>query len=422
MSDEFEKKSGSKKGLLLTLVVIVLIAAVVGGIYILKKKKTGEPEAIVEKTVNSLFETTEKTSEKPTRVEMEFTASVSGNDANVKMVNSILKEIKLKTTTEMDLSKKIFNSNVVVSYSDEDIINASAFFQDEKIYFYLKDLYSKFIEIDEDTLEEMGADLESSFDFEKFNAEEFTESVQKIIVNKLKEKDISQEKVELNGSNVQKTSLKLTTTDMMEVARDVLKELNKTQKNEDIADLIEDIEDELKEEQDTSIYAKVDIYTKGANNDVVKMAISFIEEDEMAVVIDGEKKSDKETVINILVNEDDSNVKDAEKVADITITEDSKNSGTIVAKAEIEGVTASLNVKYKVEEGITVSPAKITDSILITEMKEKDLQEILSNAKKNEFLKAFIEQMGGSDIFDYVEEKENSPYNYTYDDVRDYTY
>ena len=404
MSDEFEKKSGSKKGLLVFLIVIVLIAAVAGGIYVIKQKKTGEPEAIVEKTVNSLFETTEKTSEKPVRVGMELTASVTGSDANVKLVNSILKEIKLKTTTEIDASKKLFNSNVIISYSDEDIINASAFFQDEKVYLYLKDLYSKYIEINEDVLEDMGVDLESSFDLEKFDVEEFTESVQKIVVNKLKEKDISQEKVELNGSNVQKTTLKLTAKDIMEIARDVLKEFNKTQKNDDIADLIEDLEDEIEDAEDTGIYAKIDIYTKGANNDVVKISIAFVEEDQMALVIDGEKKSDKQTVINILVNEDDSNVNDAEKVADITITEESDSKGTIVVKAEVEGITATLNIAYTVEEGITVTPAKVSNSIVITDMTEKDLKEILTNAKKNEFLKALIEQMGGSDIFDYIEE------------------
>ena len=424
MSDEFEKKSGSKKGILVFLIVILLIAAVAGGIYLIKQKKTGEPEAIVEKTVNSLFETTEKTSEKPVRVGMEITASVTGSDANVKLVNSILKEIKLKTTTEIDVSKKLFNSNVVIAYSDEDIINASAFFQDEKVYLYLKDLYSKYIEINEDVFEDMGVDLESSFDLEKFDVEEFTESFQKIVVNKLKEKDISQEKVELNGANVQKTSLKLTSKDIMEIARDVLKEFNKTQKNDDIEDLIEDLEDEIEEaEKDTSIYAKVDIYTKGGNNDVVKISIAFVEEDQMAIVIDGEKESDKQTVINILVNEDDSNLNDAKKVADITITEESDSKGTIVVKAEIEGITATLNIAYTVEEGITVSPAKVSNSIVITDMTEKDLKEILTNAKKNEFLKALIEQIGGSDIFDYVDE-DTKAYTepHTVDEEEEYEY
>ena len=58
----------------------------------------------------------------------------------------------------------------------------------------------------------------------------------------------------------------------------------------------------------------------------------------MALVIDGEKNTDKETIITISLNEESSDVEKVEKVAEVTINKEDKNSGTVTLKVEIEGV------------------------------------------------------------------------------------
>ena len=394
MSDEFEKKSSKKIGII-AVVAVLIIAAVVGGILYLNSRK--KPDKIFESAIEDAFNMTEKKGKKSAKVDLELTASASGKDAQVKMINSILQDIKLKISSGIDLDKKIYNGNIVALYGDDEVINATALIQNEKMYFFLKNLYSKYIEIDKKYFEESGLELATIFETGDIPVEKLSKDVEKILVEKVNAKELEQEKVELNGENVQKTTLKLTAKDIAEIARDIMKKYNEYKPTDEIKELLEEIDeniDNIEEELDVEI----SIYTKGAKNEIVKVVATVAEEDYMAMVIDGEKKSKNETIITISINEEDSNIKNAKKIAEITINEENEDNGTIAIKAEVEGITVAVTAKYSIDYKANIEAENVSNSILIDDLSDEDANEIMENIQNNEFLSSILGNFMGAPV------------------------
>ena len=109
----------------------------------------------------------EVTDSRKKKAEVELSAELEANDPEVKAINEFLKVIKLKLTTEIDLDKEIFNANILATYNNMQVISLDTLIQNERAYIYLKDLYSKYIELDEEYLE--GVDLSTLFTNSKNN-------------------------------------------------------------------------------------------------------------------------------------------------------------------------------------------------------------------------------------------------------------
>ena len=392
MSDEFEKKSGRKGGII-ALVVILIIAAIAGAIYYFVSNKKN-PDKLFEKAIEDAFEMTEGENVNSAKVELELSAQVEGKYAEVKMINSILSDIKLKVSTEMDRKQKIANTNLTALYGNDEVINTTAFIQDDSIYLYLKDIFSKFIEIDTEELEDEGIALAQIFG-EASDVEAVTKlvkNVKQILLDAVKDKEVTQEKEELNDKSVTKSTIKFSTTEIVDVLEKVLKEVNKISPSEEIEDMLDDIKYEKKYIDDDVVEIEVSIYSKGIKNDIVKTEIIITDNDsEQVMVIEINKDSDNITTINVLFNNYSTKANKAEKIAEITLEKTDKNSGIATLKFEVEGVTLKLNVKYKVDYNVKVEKADVSKSVLIEDITEKDQQEMMQNIEKNEMLKSLIE-------------------------------
>ena len=220
MEEEFEKKSTKKVGIIVAVILFLLVAAIMGAIILISNKK---PAKIFSKNVEEVFEMTDKELEDVNagRVELELTAEVKGSNPQVKAMNGILSALKLKVISEYDENQKYFNENVIALYDNKEAINVSAMIQNDKMYFYLKDLFDKYIELDEEYLEDI--DLSAIFEAttETVN-KDLLKDIEKIILDKLDEKEFEKEKVELNGTNVQKSTLKLRPSELIELAQELM--------------------------------------------------------------------------------------------------------------------------------------------------------------------------------------------------------
>ena len=388
MSDEFEKKSGKKIGIIIAIVAVLVVAAVAGILYINSRK---QPDKIFESAIQDAFKMTEKADEKSGKFELEVSASIDGNDAQVKMINTILSQIKLKMSAEVDLNKKIFNSNLVALYGQDEVINVSSIIQNEEMYFYLKDIFSKYIKVDTELLEQENIDLSAIFETGDISSKDLTKDIETILIKKITSKDMVQEKVELNGEKVQKTTVKLTAKDVAEIVKDVLNKINEYKKTEEIEDLIEDLESEIEYIEDEDVYVEISIYTKGLANNKIKTEINIVEKDAMVIVIDVEEKDKNEKVVTLLVNEMDSNVSKAEKIAEIDIKEDNDNSGTMELKTEIEGIEVKLNIKYSMDYKAKIEAKDVSNSISVEDLSEEDQIEMMENIQNNPYLSSLIE-------------------------------
>ena len=200
--ENFEKKS-SKKTLRIVLLVLLILAIAGAVTFFAFNKVNSKPEKIFDKAVNQMFEESDKIKEyKTASAELDISAEVKtiGNNLNpetatqIKMISAILKDANLHTEIQVDLEKKLFDWVIVAQYENKDVINLEAIIQDEKVYFYLKDLYEKYIEVPTEYLEDI--DLGSIFQTSKVD-EKLAKDVEKILKSKIENSELETEEVEI---------------------------------------------------------------------------------------------------------------------------------------------------------------------------------------------------------------------------------
>lgn len=409
--NSFEKKPKKKIGIIVFIIValLVIVAIVAGVIYLQFSKK---PEKIFTKIVEDMFEMTDKENVKAGKIELELSAEIESDDAEIRAINEILKAVKLKSTTEIDVDKKILNENITAIYNGEQVISLDALIQNETIYLYLKDIYSKYLRINEEYLEEV--DLSTLFETSTDTTnEDLLNDIKQIILDEIEQKELTQEKVELDGEKVQKSTLTLTPKELLEIVLKMMKKVYKYQPSEELSELVEGLESEIEYLDDTENYVDISIYTKGLKNEIIKAEAVYVEEDDdKVIVIEIEQKSDDETVVSFAINQNSKKVSGATELMELTINKEDENKGTIKVKVNVEdmdvGVTsAMLVIKYEVDYNATIEKRKTQNSIDIDDLTEEDYNEMMTNLQNNEILYSLIETSG---LFSSAK-KEGSNYN-----------
>lgn len=401
--ENFEKKS-SKKTLKIVLLVLLILAIAGAVTFFAFNKVNSKPEKIFDKAVNQMFKESDKIKEyKTASVELDISAEVKtiGNNLNpetatqIKMISAILKDANLHTEIQVDLEKKLFDWVIAAQYENKDVINLEAIIQDEKVYFYLKDLYEKYIEVPTEYLEDI--DLGSIFQTSKVD-EKLAKDVEEILKSKIENSELETEEVEIEvlgkDKKVNKSSMKLSVKELEDVCYDILDKVNEYQEDIEIKEAIADMQEVLKDSEETENYMNIDIYSEKTGNNIVRVDIALVnKEDDEVILIRAVKTDDKTWEIVFSINEDSIDVKDATDMIKIVLTEENENEGKIsfTFMSEEEGMEATLNVKYKVEYNKDIEKKNIKDSISAEDMTEADLMEIYENAQKNEILKSIID-------------------------------
>jgi hypothetical protein len=421
--ENFEKKS-SKKTLKIVLLVLLILAIAGAVTFFAFNKVNSKPEKIFDKAVNQMFKESDKIKEyKTASVELDISAEVKtiGNNLNpetatqIKMISAILKDANLHTEIQVDLEKKLFDWVIVAQYENKDVINLEAIIQDEKVYFYLKDLYEKYIEVPTEYLEDI--DLGSIFQTSKVD-EKLAKDVEKILKSKIENSELETEEVEIEvlgkDKKVNKSSMKLSVKELEDVCYDILDKVNEYQEDIEIKEAIADMQEVLKDSEETENYMNIDIYSEKTGNNIVRVDIALVnKEDDEVILIRAVKTDDKTWEIVFSINEDSTDVKDVTDMIKIVLKEENENEGKIsfTVMFEEEGMEATLNVKYKVEYNKDIEKKNIKESISAEDMTEADLMEIYENAQKNEILKSIID-MG---VSTYNSVNSNKPtYNNVY--------
>ncbi len=469
MEENFKKRS-TKKIIIIIAIVVLLVALIVGGVLFYLNSKN-KPEKILEDKIKQAFELTESQSEEINsgRISLELSGEINSDMAEIKAINPIIKAVKINSITEFDVSKKIFNQNLSATYDGEQVISVDALLQDERVYVYLNELYSKYIDFTDELEEELSLediDLNSLFETNaELDMDALIKDIEGILIEEVSKLDLEQEKVEVNGEKVRKTTFELSEKDLLELLKKILNKVNEYQYNEEVQYLIEDLEYELEYvDEDSGNYIEISMYTKGLNNEIVKleaklfsydeeeMSIEFNKENENKATIEVfmydeevmiieynkendnkttitakaegalfgiviEKNSDTETVVNVLFNEYEESIETAQEVMSIVINEQNENEGTIKLSINAEEVELVLNVKYKVEENAIIEERNTTNSIKASEITDSDMIEILENVKKNEILYGIVNSMMSSyyDMSDNIIDSSADALEETYD-------
>lgn len=360
----------------------------VGGVTYINS--TRKPEKIFAKTIEDVFEMVEVTDSRKEKAEVELSAELEANDPEVKAINEFLKVIKLKLTTEIDLDKEIFNANILATYNNMQVISLDTLIQNERAYIYLKDLYSKYIELDEEYLE--GVDLSTLFTTPKTINEDLITDIKQIILDEVNSREFTQEKIKLNDENVLKTTLRLTPKEVLEISIKMLNKINEYENIPEFEEAIEDLKMEMEYLDETENYLDISIYTKGLKNELVKAEFLMInKEDEEAISLEIEKNEEKEFIIRSYLNEEATSINEENEIMSITISKEDKNRGTIKLKFNVEDQGAViLNIKSNIDNNVNIEERNVSNSIKANSLTEEDAMEIMENMEKNDVLNMIL--------------------------------
>lgn len=399
MEENFEKKSSKKITIIISLIVILVV--VLGALYLNYMRK---PEQIYSKAVEEIFKPLEDGANKrKAKLDMEMSLNMVSNDTDVIITNEVIKSIKLNSTTEMDLDKKIINENLKATFAGKEVVSADALIQDEKMYIYLNEIYSKFIEIPEEYME--GEDLSKIFETNAdISEEDLIKDIKKVLLDEINSREFTKETTELNGEKVQKSTLRLTPKEVLEITVKMLEKLNEYQSTDELEELIKDLKTEIEYSEETENYIDISIYTKGLISEFVKadFVLVNVEYDEV-IIMEITKNSENETKIKISLNEYSTKVEQADNVIEITISSEEDNKGTIKLKMYIEEDAATIvKIKYEINYDVEIEKRDTANSIVIDDLTDEDYAEINKNIEENEILNSILQQFMVTEEYELV--------------------
>lgn len=408
--ENFEKKS-SKKTLKIVLLILLILAIAGVVTFFAFNKINSKPDKVFEKAVDQMFEETEKVKDyKTASMELDISGEVKAMGTNtdptiatqINMINAILKEANLHTEVQVDLENKLLNLVLAAQYQNKDVINVEGIVQDEKVYVYLKDLYSKYIEVPKEELEDL--DLSAIFETSKVNSD-LNKDIKEILKSKIENTEFDTEEVEIEvegkTKKVNKSTMKLSVKELSDVCYDILDKVNEYQDDREVKEAIADMQEELKDSEETENYMNIDIYSEKNGNKIVKVDVALVnKEDDQVILVSGTKTEDKTWEIVFSMNEDSTDTKDVKDMIKIILTEENENEGKIslVVMVEEEGIEATLNIKYKAEYNKDIEKKNVNNSINANSMTDTDLMEIYQNAQKNEVLKSILDLVMSNNI------------------------
>ena len=376
---DFEKKS-KKKGLIIFIVILAIILLALGGGYAYLKI-ANKPEKLFGKLIDEAFELKEDV--KSYRMELGIAASVNTDNEELK---AIIEGLKVKSITEIDLNKKIFNENLKISHEDNSIIDLNALIENDKAYIYSKDLFSKYIQIPE---EDVG-DLKNVFTQTDTDNKALENDFKQILKDELKPERLSQENVTLNGKRTTKSTLKLTAKETLELTNKVLSKAYDYTKEENLKTLIEEIDTTIKDEEyNSKDYIEITLYTQGLKSELVKAEINVVDMDyeEIVLLLEINIETKNKYEIRVLSNEESTKKEEAAEMFTVKVHLEDEHNGTIKVKLNIDE-DSSIIIRMNVKEEInpTIENRDVQNSVNMNELTELDYMEIYNNLQKNEIL------------------------------------
>lgn len=375
---DFEKKS-KKKGLIIFIVILAIILLALGGGYAYLKI-ANKPEKLFGKLIDEAFELKEDV--KSYRMELGIAASVNTDNEDLK---AIIEGLNVKSITEIDLNKKIFNENLKISHEDNSIIDLNALIENDKAYIYSKDLFSKYIQIPE---EDVG-DLKNVFTQTDTDNKALEKDFKQILKDELKPERLSQESVTLNGKRTTKSTLKLTAKETLELTNKVLSKVYDYTKEENLKTLIEEIDTTIKDEEyNSKDYIEITLYTQGLKSELVKAEINVVDMDyeEIVLLLEINIETKNKYEIRVLSNEESTKKEEAAEMFTVKVHLEDEHNGTIKVKLNIDE-DSSIIIRMNVKEEInpTIENRDVQNSVNMNELTELDYMEIYNNLQKMKY-------------------------------------
>ena len=454
------KKKGNKGPFIVIAIVIIALAAILYFAYTF----ISNPKKMFIKSVNKGYEDVEKFIDDAFTDYSNKKSMVLSNDLslNVEVDDSLADEsmqgiideinkIKLETEIGYDQKNKEMLMTIGALYDNETLINLGAYTKDENMYFELKDLFDKYIEV---PLEDYDTYFEG-INIDKDDLKYVLSKSKDAYINNLEEDNFKKENatIKINGKNVKTTKITYALSEQKghELSKKALTELVEDSKyiealaslsgqdKEDIKESLEEALDEITEEVESGdleseTAAKFIVYTKGfigesvgyeivVDSDDESASISYYKgdsKDEFKFVYNDEeimnatisdnkvtfemtydeqtmkfevlkKEKDKKTTYSYTITVDEASINGDVVVEMIKENKDGSYEANISSSASLMGmVKVTISGKSKLEYKDSLELPDVSNSVDYEELTEEDMNAIQNKLLQNEALVSLI--------------------------------
>lgn len=478
-------KGKKKKWIVGVVAAVIALILVIGGIGY--KVISNNPTNILKDSINNAYKDFKDELKEYDKKKKDFDITKDSLKINgdIELTGDMFKDIqddKISFTAGIDYANKLLEGEATLKEDGKDLLNATVFTKDNKMYLKSNNLFDNTYELDD-------------FDFDsEFNLEELEEAMKEVnnvstddidylvkefkdaLIKSLNKDEMTKEKeeIEINDLSVKTTKIsynidKSSTKELMTSLSDILTEndefLSKLAKLTDTEK--SDIKDALKELKDSDNYedmpkGELNVYTTGVTNKVVKVelkldtvTVSYSDYKDNIYLLVSEKQSDmkleviaktekkvtdvevkfnKQKIATLTVRQFDEEGIDLDY--DINVEDEIKAKGTIKitckekSSTEYEGIMEfSINAEIDGEEidfGVKMNytiktKEKIADYDTSKAIESDDITE--EDSKK---LESALEDLENSKIFSFIEDMDlddlldmNSDNNSNYNDDDD---
>lgn len=390
----------TKHKFLKILLAVFLVAAMAIGGYFLYQNKFSSPNKIVtnilEDTTKYIDKVFDEVDNQSGKYKLSGLVKIDGNLTNeMNGLMDLLKQVSLQFDGEVDLDKEIGILNLNTKFKNDKLLNIRSYYGNNDVYFFLEDLFDKYIKISSDTLSTSSDKLSKT----EINANDI-KIVIKSIINALQDEINKHEFVKedatitIDEKNVNTYNNYLSLKDK-EVNYFVEGIINNLLSNNEFINIYkkltnndarEDLKDFLKHmnmEEFEGTY-KISFYTtKGPfKKELVRLA-QEINQDGQTVTYNIDKVNENEIIIN--ANEDGTEFSSRIK----------KNNSAFGINLRINdtGMIVSIDVDVNYERINELSKVDVSNFVKAEDLTEEDQIKIDENLGKNENIIKFIEEV-----------------------------
>ena len=377
------EKQKQQKGLLMggLLVVILLIIGTVASYFL-----TPKPKKVFTTAIESIYSLSKENNKNAETLGGTFTLSTDlhSDQKEQEKILEILNNLNIKIDYKLDTNAKKMQMVLNSHYKDKELLDASMNIENDKAYVFLKDIYSKYLLVPSEGIEEIFKTFENTKDYEVA-----LKHLKNAFEKALKDKYFSKENttISLNGKNVKvvKNNLVLDEKNLKEIAKVLGEELDNNEFVESCSRITKTTEEEirkrlkeLKDNIDIEETLTVSIYTKGMQNKFA--GISFQDDNDTISIF-----KNTETNYSYEIKANRQNYK-----GDMEIKVNNKDK-SIKLSFDIEGIKGSVTFNFVSNENINFNEINTNNVISTEDLSNQEAMKILNNLQKKEGIVEFIE-------------------------------
>lgn len=366
VSNDFTKNGKKKKMIVPIVIAAIALFLVIGGI--VYKTISNNPTNILKDSINNAYKDFKDELKEYDKKKKDFDITKDSLKINgdVELTGDIFKDLKddkISFEAGLDYANKLLEGEATLKEDGKDLLNATVFTKDNKIYLKSNNLFDNTYELDDfdfdeefnlNDFEDMMSEMDNiSTDDIDYLVKEFKDA----LIKSLNKDEMTKEKetIEINDLSIKTTKIsynidKTSTKELMSSLSDILTENDEfVSKFAKLTDLEKsDIKDAFKELKDKDNYedmpkGEINVYTTGVTNKVVKVELKL---DTVTM-----SYSDYKDNVYILVSEKESNMKfeviakTEKKVTDVEVKVNKQKVATLtVRQFDEEGIDFDYNI------------------------------------------------------------------------------